>query len=177
MERECCFFKKLFLCAYTCSLSGINSSFNLTPSQQTPWIQSSCSIKMHQWPLALFFTWTVLGFIYSCFILNSKRYIHHSIPDCWICAFVPLCLYAYVVCMYVYIQQCNVCIKVNLFVYHPHPRCCSSKTDPQCLAALHCLLVYMGNDPTLELKVQMKAGGEFEEILTFKTNAEFLHQS
>ncbi|KAM4569214.1 gamma-secretase-activating protein [Odontesthes bonariensis] len=31
--------------------------------------------------------------------------------------------------------------------------CPSSKTDPQRLAALHCLLVYMGNDPNLELKV------------------------
>uniref|UniRef100_A0A3B5A9P6 Gamma-secretase activating protein n=1 Tax=Stegastes partitus TaxID=144197 RepID=A0A3B5A9P6_9TELE len=32
-------------------------------------------------------------------------------------------------------------------------RCPSSKTDPQRLAALHCLLVYMGNDPNLELKI------------------------
>lgn len=29
----------------------------------------------------------------------------------------------------------------------------SAWTDPQRLAALHCLLVYMGNDPKLELKV------------------------
>ncbi|XP_062300004.1 gamma-secretase-activating protein isoform X1 [Scomber scombrus] len=29
----------------------------------------------------------------------------------------------------------------------------SSKADPQRLAALHCLLVYMGNDPNLELKI------------------------
>ncbi|XP_076009263.1 gamma-secretase-activating protein isoform X2 [Genypterus blacodes] len=33
------------------------------------------------------------------------------------------------------------------------PRLSSSETDPQRLAALHCLLVYMGNDPNLELKV------------------------
>uniref|UniRef100_A0A3Q3FXM6 Gamma-secretase activating protein n=1 Tax=Kryptolebias marmoratus TaxID=37003 RepID=A0A3Q3FXM6_KRYMA len=33
------------------------------------------------------------------------------------------------------------------------PRCPSSKSDPQRLAALHCLLVYMGNDPNLELKI------------------------
>lgn len=32
-------------------------------------------------------------------------------------------------------------------------KCPSSKTDPQRLAALHCLLVYMGNDPNLELKI------------------------
>ncbi|XP_040009456.1 gamma-secretase-activating protein isoform X2 [Xiphias gladius] len=32
-------------------------------------------------------------------------------------------------------------------------RCPSSKADPQHLAALHCLLVYMGNDPNLELKI------------------------
>ncbi|KAM9328175.1 gamma-secretase-activating protein isoform 2-T2 [Pholidichthys leucotaenia] len=32
-------------------------------------------------------------------------------------------------------------------------RCPSSRTDPQRLAALHCLLVYMGNDPNLELKI------------------------
>ncbi|KAI3366792.1 hypothetical protein L3Q82_009456 [Scortum barcoo] len=31
--------------------------------------------------------------------------------------------------------------------------CPSSKTDPRRLAALHCLLVYMGGDPNLELKV------------------------
>lgn len=39
-------------------------------------------------------------------------------------------------------------------------RCPSSKTDPQRLAALHYLLVYMGNDPNLELKVKRKAGKE-----------------
>ncbi|XP_069565334.1 gamma-secretase-activating protein isoform X1 [Brachyistius frenatus] len=32
-------------------------------------------------------------------------------------------------------------------------RCPSSKSDPQRLAALHCLLVYMGNDPNLEMKI------------------------
>ncbi|KAM3587297.1 uncharacterized protein V6R79_001210 [Siganus canaliculatus] len=32
-------------------------------------------------------------------------------------------------------------------------RCPSGKTDAQRLAALHCLLVYMGNDPDLELKI------------------------
>ncbi|XP_026219496.1 gamma-secretase-activating protein [Anabas testudineus] len=36
---------------------------------------------------------------------------------------------------------------------HTPSRCPSSKADPQCLAALHCLLVYMGNDPNLELKI------------------------
>ncbi|XP_078138178.1 gamma-secretase-activating protein isoform X1 [Centroberyx gerrardi] len=30
---------------------------------------------------------------------------------------------------------------------------CTSRTDPQRLAALHCLLVYMGNDPELEPKI------------------------
>ncbi|XP_043964557.1 gamma-secretase-activating protein isoform X1 [Gambusia affinis] len=33
------------------------------------------------------------------------------------------------------------------------PRCPSSRTDPRRLAALHCLLVFMGDDPKLELKV------------------------
>ncbi|XP_027128268.1 gamma-secretase-activating protein [Larimichthys crocea] len=52
-------------------------------------------------------------------------------------------------------------------------RCCSSKTDPQCLAALHCLLVYMGNDPTLELKIiewlcdNVKAFESFDQIQEF----------
>lgn len=35
----------------------------------------------------------------------------------------------------------------------PPSRCPSAWTDSQRLAALHCLLVYMGNDPKLELKV------------------------
>ncbi|XP_054910785.1 gamma-secretase-activating protein [Poeciliopsis prolifica] len=33
------------------------------------------------------------------------------------------------------------------------PRCPSGRTDPRRLAALHCLLVFMGDDPKLELKV------------------------
>ncbi|KAG8005657.1 Gamma-secretase-activating protein, partial [Nibea albiflora] len=51
--------------------------------------------------------------------------------------------------------------------------CPSSKTDPQCLAALHCLLVYMGNDPNLELKViewlcdNVKAFESFDQIQEF----------
>ncbi|XP_029017237.1 gamma-secretase-activating protein isoform X7 [Betta splendens] len=32
-------------------------------------------------------------------------------------------------------------------------RCPGRKADSQCLAALHCLLVYMGKDPNLELKI------------------------
>ncbi|TKS90910.1 Gamma-secretase-activating protein [Collichthys lucidus] len=53
------------------------------------------------------------------------------------------------------------------------PSRCSSKTDPQCLAALHCLLVYMGNDPTLELKIiewlcdNVKAFESFDQIQEF----------
>ncbi|KAM9846151.1 gamma-secretase-activating protein [Aulostomus maculatus] len=35
----------------------------------------------------------------------------------------------------------------------PHLRCPSSKADPQRLAALHCLLVYLGSDPDLQLKI------------------------
>ncbi|XP_059182107.1 gamma-secretase-activating protein [Centropristis striata] len=52
-------------------------------------------------------------------------------------------------------------------------RCPSSKTDPQRLAALHCLLVYMGNDPNLELKViewlsdNMNALESFDQIQEF----------
>nr|XP_046235160.1 gamma-secretase-activating protein isoform X2 [Scatophagus argus] len=52
-------------------------------------------------------------------------------------------------------------------------RCPSSKTDPQRLAALHCLLVYMGNDPNLELKViewlcdNMNAFESFDQIQEF----------
>ncbi|KAM9705118.1 gamma-secretase-activating protein isoform 2-T2 [Menidia menidia] len=35
----------------------------------------------------------------------------------------------------------------------PRSKCPSGRSDAQRLAALHCLLVYMGNDPNLELKV------------------------
>lgn len=42
--------KVIFVCVHLQSLSGINNSFNLNPGQQIPWIKSSCSIKMHQWP-------------------------------------------------------------------------------------------------------------------------------
>ncbi|KAM9334889.1 gamma-secretase-activating protein [Symphorus nematophorus] len=53
------------------------------------------------------------------------------------------------------------------------PRCPSSKTDPQRLAALHCLLVYMGNDPNLELKIiewlcdNVNAFDSFDQIQEF----------
>ncbi|XP_054480207.1 gamma-secretase-activating protein [Anoplopoma fimbria] len=52
-------------------------------------------------------------------------------------------------------------------------RCPSSKADPQRLAALHCLLVYMGNDPNLELKIiewlcdNMNAFESFDQIQEF----------
>ncbi|XP_041819563.1 gamma-secretase-activating protein isoform X2 [Chelmon rostratus] len=48
-----------------------------------------------------------------------------------------------------------------------------SKTDPQRLAALHCLLVYMGNDPNLELKIiewlcdNVNAFESFDQIQEF----------
>uniref|UniRef100_A0A3Q3E5J6 Gamma-secretase activating protein n=1 Tax=Labrus bergylta TaxID=56723 RepID=A0A3Q3E5J6_9LABR len=35
----------------------------------------------------------------------------------------------------------------------PPSRCPSGESEPQRLAALHCLLVYMGNNPNLELKI------------------------
>ncbi|KAM7378174.1 hypothetical protein PAMA_013189 [Pampus argenteus] len=49
----------------------------------------------------------------------------------------------------------------------------SSKADPQRLAALHCLLVYMGNDPNLELKIidwlcdNVNAFESFDQIQEF----------
>ncbi|KAK5849295.1 hypothetical protein PBY51_008946 [Eleginops maclovinus] len=52
-------------------------------------------------------------------------------------------------------------------------RCPSSKTDPQRMAALHCLLVYMGNDPNLELKIiewlcdNVNAFDSFDQIQEF----------
>ncbi|KAM6896445.1 gamma-secretase-activating protein isoform 1-T1 [Lycodopsis pacificus] len=52
-------------------------------------------------------------------------------------------------------------------------RCPSGKADPQRLAALHCLLVYMGNDPNLELKIiewlcdNMNAFESFDQIQEF----------
>ncbi|XP_030004568.1 gamma-secretase-activating protein [Sphaeramia orbicularis] len=52
-------------------------------------------------------------------------------------------------------------------------RCPSSKADPQRLAALHCLLVYMGNDPNLELKIiewlsdNVNAFESFDQIQEF----------
>uniref|UniRef100_UPI0037E90EB2 gamma-secretase-activating protein n=1 Tax=Semicossyphus pulcher TaxID=241346 RepID=UPI0037E90EB2 len=52
-------------------------------------------------------------------------------------------------------------------------RCPSSKTDLQRLAALHCLLVYMGNDPKLELKIiewlcdNVNAFESFDQIQEF----------
>lgn len=70
---------------------------------------------------------------------------HSTTPDCWLSACpstsVPLCL-----CML-------MLYKSKFAVCHIHP---SNKADPQRLAALHCLLVYMGNDPNLELKVQYR---------------------
>ncbi|TNN50363.1 Gamma-secretase-activating protein [Liparis tanakae] len=52
-------------------------------------------------------------------------------------------------------------------------RCPSSKKDPQRLAALHCLLVSMGNDPKLEQKIiewlcgNMNAFESFDQIQEF----------
>ncbi|XP_068163106.1 gamma-secretase-activating protein [Antennarius striatus] len=52
-------------------------------------------------------------------------------------------------------------------------RCPRSSTDAQRLAALHCLLVYMGNDPNLELKVidwlcdNVNAFESFDQIQEF----------
>ncbi|KAK2858925.1 hypothetical protein Q5P01_003545 [Channa striata] len=52
-------------------------------------------------------------------------------------------------------------------------KCPSSKADPQRLAALHCLLVYMGNDPNLELKIiqwlcdNVNAFESFDQIQEF----------
>lgn len=46
--------------------------------------------------------------------------------------------------------------KGKFAICHLRPRC-PSAGPPQHLAALHCLLVYMGNDPNLELKVQINA--------------------
>ncbi|XP_029351169.1 gamma-secretase-activating protein isoform X2 [Echeneis naucrates] len=40
-----------------------------------------------------------------------------------------------------------------LQILQSRSRCPDSKADPQRLAALHCLLVYMGNNPNLELKI------------------------
>ncbi|XP_070710216.1 gamma-secretase-activating protein [Pempheris klunzingeri] len=53
------------------------------------------------------------------------------------------------------------------------PGCPSSKTEPQRLAALHCLLVYMGNNPNLELKIvewlcdNVNAFESFDQIQEF----------
>ncbi|XP_056224112.1 gamma-secretase-activating protein [Seriola aureovittata] len=52
-------------------------------------------------------------------------------------------------------------------------RCPSNKADPQRLAALHCLLVYMGKDPSLELKIiewlcdNVNAFESFDQIQEF----------
>lgn len=65
------------------------------------------------------------------------------ITDCWLSACAPA---FYMLMLY-----------KSIFAATSVPRCPNSKTDPQRLAALHCLLVYMGNDPKLELKVQILA--------------------
>lgn len=57
-----------------------------------------------------------------------------------------------------------VIIPKSLLVCLPHPRCPGGYTDPQRLAALHCLQVYLGNDPKLELKVQ-EAGMLFARVV------------
>ncbi|XP_022605274.1 gamma-secretase-activating protein isoform X2 [Seriola dumerili] len=52
-------------------------------------------------------------------------------------------------------------------------RCPCNKADPQRLAALHCLLVYMGKDPSLELKIiewlcdNVNAFESFDQIQEF----------
>ncbi|XP_047431921.1 gamma-secretase-activating protein isoform X2 [Mugil cephalus] len=53
-------------------------------------------------------------------------------------------------------------------------RCPSSKTDPQRLAALHCLLVYMGNDPNLELKIIAWLCGNVSTFESFDQIQEFI---
>ncbi|XP_029969502.1 gamma-secretase-activating protein isoform X2 [Salarias fasciatus] len=54
------------------------------------------------------------------------------------------------------------------------PRCPSSWTDPQRLAALHCLLVYMGNDPNLELKIIEWLCDNVNTFQTFDQIQEFI---
>ena len=65
--------------------------------------------------------------------------------------------------------------KGEFMICHLHPRCPSSQAPPQHLAALHCLLVYMGNDPNLELKVQTKPGEEYWRLMQINWNSNVLH--
>lgn len=53
-------------------------------------------------------------------------------------------------------------------------RCPGSKSDPQRLAALHCLLVYMGNDPDLELKIIEWLCDNMNTLETFDQIQEFI---
>ncbi|KAG7240739.1 hypothetical protein INR49_026628, partial [Caranx melampygus] len=60
-----------------------------------------------------------------------------------------------------------------LQILYSSSRCPSGSADPQRLAALHCLLVYMGNDPSLELKIiewlcdNVNAFASFDQIQEF----------
>lgn len=72
--------------------------------------------------------------------------MHTSHCSTWLLA---LCLYlcqCVCICFFLYYGVFIIC--------HLHSRCPSNEADPQRLAALHCLLVYMGTDPNLELKVR-----------------------
>lgn len=109
--------------------------------QKIPWIKSPGSQRMHQCPLFC----SIYLFIH---FLTGNLFFKQ--PLCWLSslafAFVRLCLTT----LLLYNGKFAEC--------HLHPRCPSSKTDPQRLAALHFLLVYMGNDPKLELKVTAEGG-------------------
>ncbi|XP_027899108.1 gamma-secretase-activating protein isoform X2 [Xiphophorus couchianus] len=54
------------------------------------------------------------------------------------------------------------------------PRCPSSKTDSRRLAALHCLLVFMGDDPKLELKVVEWLCDNMNAFESFDQTQEFI---
>lgn len=104
--------------------------------------------KCSSGPLARFLSFLLYSFIYLFISLLNSTYITVQYLTV---GFVPLCL----LCLYMLMLY-----KSKFAVCHLRPRCPSSVSDPQRLAALHCLLVYMGNDPNLELKVQLNAGNE-----------------
>ncbi|XP_035003688.1 gamma-secretase-activating protein isoform X2 [Hippoglossus stenolepis] len=53
----------------------------------------------------------------------------------------------------IYSAELSPAYLLQILRSHASSRCPSSQAPPQHLAALHCLLVYMGNDPNLELKI------------------------
>lgn len=134
------YFLRSYFCVHLQSLFAINVRTALS------WVVASrldSTIRLNKdasvAPL-LDFVQSIHSLIHSTF----KERIHHLTVCC-----LPLCL----LCLHMLMSY-----KSKFALCHLHPRCSSSKTDPQRLAALHYLLVYMGNDPNLELKVQMKAG-------------------